>query len=141
MNCKEIKHLILTDYVDGELSPAKAKLLESHLAGCSACRLQAQAMQQQGEIFAQGPNIGTPHEMVWNRIKTGIRERGTVSGVAAWGFPAWRPVFAATVLLILLTAGIVFRNSVSHQPYLTYVMGTDPAAADDITAGIEEYFL
>ncbi len=139
MNCNDINQLVLTDYIDGELAPAKIKMIDAHIDDCAACRSQVEAVRQQSDLLAQAQNIGVPHELVWNRIKIGIREQRVVSPAPVFGFPAWRPVFAVSIFLMLITAGIVYRNGLSHQPYLTYVMGTE--SADDITDGIEQYFL
>ncbi len=46
MKCKEAKDLILTDYVDKEISTEKEKALREHLLHCEDCRKFAQSVER-----------------------------------------------------------------------------------------------
>jgi anti-sigma factor RsiW len=51
LTCQELVELV-TDYVEGALSPAERERFEQHLASCSGCRNYLDQMQQ--TIWALG---------------------------------------------------------------------------------------
>lgn len=70
MNCKQIQELILTDYVDGQLTKELASQIETHIASCGNCK---QFLQNVASITVEPlKNIETlqPPEEIWSYVKT-----------------------------------------------------------------------
>ncbi|MBU3912093.1 MAG: zf-HC2 domain-containing protein [Candidatus Omnitrophica bacterium] len=111
MNCKKVKELLMTDYVDGEMRPGIQHRIRQHLAGCSDCRGFEEAVQKEAiEPFRNAQRVQAPG-IVWEGIKEAIAapEKAPV-------FIIRRPAFAlaAVAALIFLTA--IFARSFFISP-------------------------
>lgn len=164
MNCKRIKELLMTDYIDGEMSAELQKQLKQHLNSCDKCRQFEETLQKTVvEPFKKAQEFKPP-EAVWDRIRTAItaqetqtepfleRLRNRLFDV----FYVPKPVFAAVAVMtvILITAAVIFiklpfdnqkmASAYLHEQiqFLSY-LDLDYANTDDIDLGtsIEEYFL
>ena len=90
-----------------------------------------------------------PSDVVWMRIQSKIIEEqaAVVSRMSIIenmmnAFYAFRPVIVTLCLFFMVAVGIFIKqNNGSQEPYLSYVMGTDTSLSDDISDGIETYFL
>lgn len=73
MNCEQIKDLLLTDHLDGELGTEEMTAVQRHLDACPACR----AYQVSVRTAAVGPFASLaplqPPATLWQRIITVIR--------------------------------------------------------------------
>lgn len=134
----------LSEYVDGELTPAERTALEAHLATCAACRVTLDELRR---VVARAQALGDrpPAADLW----PGIAEHIGVVSLAArrsrrrlsFTMPQ---LAAAAVVLVLLPAGSVWllsRNgstppSGAPAPQTTSVMTIDgmPPAFDARTA-------
>lgn len=63
MNCAEIE-ILLCDYVDGALRPEDRTVLESHLAGCPACRQLADDVIGITAFVERVPHADPPPELL-----------------------------------------------------------------------------
>lgn len=68
MNCIEFQ-AVLDEYVDGGLPAADAARGEQHLAGCAACRAQAEALSRLLSATAALPREMRPERNLWPEIK------------------------------------------------------------------------
>ena len=100
MTCEDHEILIST-FLDGELSREEAAVMLDHLIGCESCRgfyREAQGLQGIVQPLATGRRNPPPAHL-WNRIESRSRPRrflsGRFPGVADWG---WK---AAAVLLVV----------------------------------------
>jgi len=110
MKCADIETILLTDYIDGELSSAARERIDSHLAVCRECRALL------AEVTAVTTPLGQarhePREQVWKNIEKAIVGKPVVD---AWYQTVWeyvrenlrpRPAFAlGTVMAVALVAG------------------------------------
>ena len=72
MNCKKIQDLILTDYLDDQISEKEKRPIEEHLSHCRFCRDFAAAARKVGAgLFTNLDKVGPP-EFVWRRIRENI---------------------------------------------------------------------
>lgn len=147
MDCKIIKTWILTDYLDGEIDPAKRRALESHLKNCRACaNLLEEAKTTVVKPFENTKHPRLEQEYLWSRIKAEIEEEPKQ---ALW---APKPIFALSTCAALLLA--VFVLTQAHTLYQrTYNRQSAAASleeqldyfASDETASLgtdmENYFL
>jgi anti-sigma factor RsiW len=150
MNCQIIKELILTDYSDGQLTPKKKIQVDNHLNHCLSCRALAQRVRQTIAPLTNSPQLEVPAAL-WSRIKDKIVEEqpqavmeaapGLIETLRHFIY-MFRPAVAAGCLMLVLATGLfVYNNLSTQEPYLTYVMGGDTQSNDEVSTGIEEYFL
>ena len=151
MNCERIRELVLTDYSDGQLSPARMRKVDSHLMHCLACRTLFEKVRRD---TVDPFNYSVPakaDDFIWQRIKTkiGQKQAAAVAGVRVGPLDilgnfiySFRPAVVTICLFLMVGAAVFVRQHLFQQePYLMYVMGADNSGTDEISAGIEQYFL
>ena len=167
MKCKEIQELIMTDYLDGELSREHQLMIDDHLGHCPECRKTAQSAKSLSRDFAPLKDANLDREVIWQNIKNALEEDRASSVIYSPGsgspsllenlFKRFKPsfVFATmAVLLIMFSVFVVQERTKMAQltpeekiEYLAYL--EDEAAldgnAEDILdedqLAIEAYFL
>ncbi len=72
MNCKKIKELILTDYIDNQMCEKDKTCLESHFVYCRECRDFFTAVKKAAVEPFINTKQNTPPEFIWERIKASI---------------------------------------------------------------------
>jgi len=97
MNCKKIRDLIITDYLDQEAADAVQKEVQAHLKVCAGCRGFEQALREKVSVPLRAVEPAVPPESVWRRIQEAIEEEQVQQGV-----PVFRRVFD-------FLAGTVFK--------------------------------
>jgi len=156
MDCKECQDIIITDYLDREINAEKKKLVEAHLAECSACREYMIAVSKSAVEPFKKVEIVTPPLSVWRRIKEAIESESSLFPVPRV-FYIPRPVFAmATVVVLALFIGIFTKFYInSHEvarlqsqeevEYLASLFAENSYASNGEDTGygtaIEEYLL
>lgn len=117
--CTEVRAL-LHDWVDGELAEAERSELDSHLAACSECRVQAEGVQRlKTLVLTKAKREPTPagfDDRLRERLYTerqDIERRGSTAR-RFWRSP--RLAAAAAVLLIGVVVTLIFNvgSSVDH---------------------------
>ena len=115
MNCDEIKDIIVTDYLDGELNEEMAHSIESHINKCSDCFQFENMLKLKAVDPFKSMKVSAPADSVWKNIKDNIEhgqkiqdENGILSVLmhkARDLFGIKRPVFAILMLMVVITAG------------------------------------
>src|SRR5262245_44676147 len=116
-DCKRLKDLILTDYVDGEADPAVKNEIESHLSAFGECRRFAEDVQKNlVGSFKAAPRAQVP-ERVWSAISQQLEgnqlEDETDSFWEKWLKPFLNPKFApvlAVIIFLVLSGALTFFN-------------------------------
>jgi anti-sigma factor RsiW len=162
MTCERVLEL-LSDYLDGELSPAGMAGVQSHLRGCPSCEQEHQALRQTVQLLAVHGRQTIPIDcraQVLARLREApagrrreVRGRGAglrgwlenlmpggqpVGGYAALRRPLWAGALAAAAVAI---AGIGGSTLLSHQSqHLTSNVQTArlPAAHLPETVGLRD---
>lgn len=162
MNCPKIQELILTDYIDGEITEEKKREVEQHLLHCAGCREYAAAARKSAvEPFLVEKQV-VPPEGLWARIEEKIineqRDRrgfGEEFLSRLEFFSALpRPALVVTgVMLVLLIGGINqvwnhYQEAKKEQEQVNYLLALVDTSVDSAMNGedgfgtsIEEYFL
>ncbi len=160
MNCKEIRGLVLTDYIDGELAAKDKEEVDRHLAECGNCReFYAYVQASVSQPFLNTDLIFSS-DLIWERVKEQIeheRQRKTLGLVDRWEdlkarFFIPKPALGiATLLLLFLVAGAGIgihagkenrQQRIDYLASLTVPMGDAAAATNpDLGTAIEKYFL
>ena len=138
MTCHELDER-LDDWVAGALAGAEARQIESHLAGCAACRERERQLRRLLAHAAALPRSVTPPRDLWPGIAERI-ERGS-----AWSafLASWQPLaLAAAAAVVIGVAALLWNGSgptavrtvamPSASPTLRSV--TDTGVADPVLA-------
>jgi anti-sigma factor RsiW len=124
---------LLEKYFDQEVTPEEKSLVEGHLPDCSACRMALDSMQNLRTLIKSPVEEAVEKETfpwVWEKIEKGIQRK---ERPGLWDFlKSWLdvtpllkrkiliPVVAAAVILILITAPLLFKKTASY-PTLSVV--------------------
>lgn len=122
MKCNQIQELILTDYLDGELSPELKTQLDRHIASCRECREFLSLSQKHlKDPFIESEQQFLRQDQVWQKIKSQINEEQTSPASSSWRenwkglwgfifvFFRARIVFSV-VFVALLSAAVYFKH-------------------------------
>lgn len=126
MRCAKARKA-LNAYADGELAPAAARGIETHLADCGSCREHLASLARIGslldEVAAPPPPAGLA-ERVMARARAQAepggapeRSRQVAAWVSRWLVPQLLPLRLATVVVAALAtlAGLAMGTSVSEH--------------------------
>jgi len=164
MKCHDWQNLILTDYLDNQMSKEQTVPLEEHLSACQECReFVTHARKAVIEPFKYVQKA-EPSERVWRNIKEAIGEgQETEEFVSLWDrikeivfIP--RPAMAlATTVIIIMAVTFIFNHynqqfQMAKHAVIQSEMDDINYALDELAAyseennfyeqtGIEEYFL
>lgn len=152
-NCKEIKDLILTDYIDEQIDQATKSRVETHLLSCPDCQAFSQEVKSSLVVpFEQAERQAVPAHL-WNSIKEKIEEKeyavasNPFEKLLELLFPRLVPAFASVAILILV-GSFVFHDQLvkrdqakAQEKYLVSLLSTAEDNSDGLGTTIEEYFL
>jgi len=62
MNCRQVVEL-MTDYLEGALSPAERARFEEHIAGCDGCRAYLQQLRTTRRVLGRLADEPVPAEV------------------------------------------------------------------------------
>jgi anti-sigma factor RsiW len=157
MNCKKIRELILTDYIDGQADANEKMAVESHAALCPGCKEFLTAAAAVGPCRVPAKDEEYSADLIWQRVKCEIsapKEKRAgifayLSGKMRFAGYMPRPAFAlATAFTLVLVLGMAAKLAVNNinphnaaAPY-EYSDGSDPlsGAATAVSADEEEGF-
>jgi len=166
MNCKKIRELIMTDYLDGEISQRLKEEVEKHLSSCYRCREFKQTVMKEAVEPFRVSGENKPPDYLWYRIKDAIAAKEEKEAVSVFrrmrifwehifSFP--KPVFAlATISAVILTAVVLTKLPLNNQKtvnkyleeQLDFLVNLDVDEPDyfdtgivDLGTSIEEYLL
>ncbi len=165
MNCKKVKELILTDYLDRQVNEEQKKQIEKHLASCVNCKeYELAARKTVIEPFNKTERVNPPEE-IWHKIKGQVEEEQKELANPFTDFIhriksllyVPRPVLAVPtiVIVLLIVVTIIYLPSKKQETlevnpesriesinYMMSVFNQDSMDEDNgIATDIEEYFL
>lgn len=167
MKCEQFQELILTDYLDEQLTAGRKAAVEGHLSSCEDCRQLAEAARKLAvEPFRHAGKVTLSQEEVWRRVKDKILSEtpGQRTNPVAEFLEKLKdllavpnPAFSAAMALIMILAAglfvVTFRQPEQYvrvpvleetTQSIAYVIN-EIAGEDDANGGygtaIEEYFL
>ncbi len=161
MNCKDIRELLKSDYLDNEAGLRQEQDVKEHLDRCPECRAVEKKLRSQRLLFENAGRFQPP-EQVWRNIREAIvnermkeedpvrptlieRLRGLI-----W---SQRPVFAVVrvmammIFAVVLAGGILRRQQLINQEINSDIISAYSFSSDngelarDMGTSIEEYFL
>ena len=112
MRCFDVQ-VELEAYVDGELSPKRAALLEGHLAGCEDCRAELARLQAVVAALETWPLVAEPAQLT-ARVMVQVRQRPALPGFR---------IYWSDLAVSLAGASLVFAAALLWR----YLFSTDLA--------------
>jgi anti-sigma factor (TIGR02949 family) len=131
--CEQLRERF-SEYLDGELTPEERAALEEHLAACTGCRAELEALRRTVQAVASLPRRTAPEGLA-ARVAAEIRAETASPRPKAITVLWARALPIAAMLLIVL--GITFlvgyegavRRSNERQKLAMSLRAGDPAAA------------
>jgi hypothetical protein len=124
MTCRELDDR-LDAWVDRTLPEAERREVETHLAGCPACREQERRLRQLLAHASALPRSVSPPRDLWPEISRRIeRDR-------AWSWPrigSWQPALAVAAAVVVALLAVVLRQP-APTPAHTVVIPSPGAGA------------
>lgn len=74
MNCKKVRDLVITDYIDQETSGSVQKEIQAHLKVCAGCRVFEQDLREKVSDPLRKVQAARPPESIWQRVQEAIEE-------------------------------------------------------------------
>lgn len=125
MDCKKVRELLLTDYLDKQADVKLRIQVQKHLGACAECRRFEEEIRM--AVVSPFKNAAKPEapESVWTNIKDGITRREShglslldaiMEKLKVFSLP--RPAFAlasATVILLIISGAITKHNADKNQ--------------------------
>lgn len=158
--CKNFEDILLTDYIDGELSQEKKREVEQHLLACSACRALATEIRENLLIPFEHVNRETVSKNVWLNIKERIEQENAPPQpiknflekfVGSLLSPRLAPLLTSFVLIVLVGSVVFYNHQMNlrkdkeQREYLMSVLGAINTPSDTESDGsstpLERYFL
>jgi len=161
MDCKKVRDILISGYIDGEVTGKARDIIKGHLALCSQCQeYELNLRKHTAEVFTPAGRVKPPEE-VWHKIKDNIaREKQKVWGVRfvemIYEFINMRrPVLALSSVAVVLLLVIVFvrfpvqRENmaniylVEQVEYFSHLKGNNGTNGSSVDLGtdIEKYFM
>lgn len=109
---------VLPWFVNGSLEDQELEQVERHLAGCEECRHEASELQQLAKIMVgSGAPMVMPDEAfpeLLSKIEEAERRDSVPWG--RWLGPFLRPVLVAGLVVIVMLAALLWRQSIPRPP-------------------------
>ena len=129
MNCKKIRELLLTDYLDKQTELELRTEVEEHLNICPECRRLEEEIRRAVVLpfkDAKGPQAP---QYLWLNIKKRIAQReSSKRGLLDWlrekirvfSLPAPALTFASTMVILLAVVGLVAKQNMDKNQISDY---------------------
>jgi hypothetical protein len=118
MNCKKIRELIITDYMDQEASKSIQEEVLTHLKTCLGCRAFEQALREKVSEPLRKIEPAKPPEIIWQRIQEAIDGEesvqyspallGRIYDFLKGAIVRPKPVFALSSAFAVILLSVVF---------------------------------
>ena len=127
MNCKKIRDLIITDYIDKEASESVQKEVLAHLKVCAGCRSFEQDLWEKVSDPLRKVQPARPPDSIWQRVQESIieEEESAQSSLSPLRRFVFRPkpvaVFSSALVIILIALLFIqgpFYRQLAVKSYL-----------------------
>lgn len=140
MKCAEIRELLVSDYLDGELDEAARGEVAGHLEACAGCRQFGEDVRRAAvEPFRDAPRDTAPASL-WPRVRQAIEReegRGAIAALAR----AWRSLRIPAYAAASAAAAAIIAVFLVRAPITTPVEKVAPAVdAEELHAYLQEQY-
>jgi anti-sigma factor RsiW len=98
MNCEQIENKFIA-YVDGKANPAERRQVETHLAGCVACRERAEQFHLLWGVLDELPTVA-PSLSFDASLRARVAQEPPRAGLWSWLVPSPRMALATATLMV-----------------------------------------
>ncbi|OGS18501.1 MAG: hypothetical protein A2219_03660 [Elusimicrobia bacterium RIFOXYA2_FULL_50_26] len=151
MDCNKIRELLLTDYVDNELTRSLNADVDSHLAACPQCAEFLKKVKSAATAPFEHAPRATPPPEIWNRIQSSLGTTAPAHLPRRHWLSATHRIrmvaFSLSAAAMLLVSFLYFsdrRDSVVSDPVLVAAASYDWQAdieGNGFGTAVEEYLL
>jgi anti-sigma factor RsiW len=129
MDCKSVKVLLLTDYLDKRLIEKEKEHLKDHLKNCPECRRLEQEIRERAVLPLSNPVKHEVPETIWYNIKERIissqAQRSSLldllrEKLRVFYLPGPAFSFASTMIVFLLIIGLMTKYRVEKIQFQDY---------------------
>ena len=120
MDCRSIKELIATDYLDGQLHESVSRQVRAHIDACPECRAYEDAVRRTSvEPFKNVPSV-TPPDFIWARIKDALQteRRQQRLGIVLHPRPVYAAIAIALCVITATTMAVRWNSQMQMNSYL-----------------------
>ncbi|MBF0484783.1 MAG: zf-HC2 domain-containing protein [Candidatus Omnitrophica bacterium] len=115
MKCEDMRNLLLTDYLDGELDAERRFQVEVHLKSCYQCKDFFAEVKTQIKNPLDNYEVKKVPDSIWLNIKERIEEQqarafNISEKINSWLW-GWKPALTLALTLIIFV-GVFFINNV-----------------------------
>ena len=137
MKC-EVCFELLEEYLDGELSGEESNRVGAHLNTCTDCAAGFTALTAEQELFARYDREVEVPPFLWTRVAAHtIAENNKAK--RSWFTGAFtRPATAIAMLLLAITAGVIYLISREPSPKTSVVKHVDPTLPRNGTDPVQD---
>ena len=130
MRCEEIRSLLMTDYIDGELDAKTEALVKEHLASCAACRAFEEEVSAVTVTPFKAAKVVAPPERVWTGIKNRIDKESEPYTIfdrlrdlleALFVLPRMRVAVAAIATVVIVFALMGYQRYAQERSLDMYI--------------------
>jgi hypothetical protein len=100
-----VKEVELSAYLDGRLSPDRARWLQEHLRSCDSCNRRSAGLRALAEALREIPEAPLPHSFALTPEQARGIQKAKPSSTAARLYPAFRTAAAAALILLFASVG------------------------------------
>ncbi len=156
MNCKKVKELLLTDYIDHEIGIALRQKIDRHISGCKSCRSRKEQVEKSLRPLFLKARVNPPSGEIWHNIKSRVlpKEQAEKNNVFVFRPFIRNSIFAFATAAVLLLIAVSFKahdrqypanNFILDDMYFLYSSSSDDEPVFFSQPGfgtiIEEYFM
>lgn len=159
MDCKKVKDLLMTDYLDGSATEEERLDAKEHLAACLSCRRLEERFLAQHKILQHAKALKVPDHL-WQNIQNRIISESLKEKPADALESLKRHIFSpypaailtgalAALIMVAFFAGTAIQkrqlatgeNNIEDAISYYSLSGDKDESIYDFDSGIEEYFL
>lgn len=130
MNCDQVRDLILTDYVDGQLPEEQKMILDKHLKSCAACHAFALEVKKDLVVPFEAVKSEVVPTAVWENIKDTIDPQEEYE-------PSWKAVIKFLGNLQGLRQSAYFLASIVFVIGLSMIFFNPSSSKDKLAKDIQ----
>lgn len=122
MNCRDVKKLILTDYLDAEAPESVRAQVKAHLDACSACAAFERTVREKVSLPFRALAPEQPPEALWQRIRESVAADSQAGPVP--GDEQFAPSFSARLRDFLAEAFGIRKPALAFATALSLILLT-----------------
>ena len=142
MNCKKVKELLITDYIDCETIIALRHKIDRHISGCKSCRSYKEEVERSLPPLFSEARVNPPSDEIWHHIKSRITCKGRAAKGNIFMLKPFvrKSIFAFATAAALLLVVISFKVQNNQHYANSFLLEEEYFLYDSSSYGEREFF-